>query len=64
MGIFRVLIFMLPCVEKSIARFLAIMFAPEGGAVVNAFRTSLKGRIKIPEVFEQARKNSGLGDNM
>lgn len=53
---------MLPRVEKSIARFLAIMFAPEGGAVVNAFRTSLKGRIKIPEEFEQVRKNSGLGD--
>lgn len=32
---------MLPRVEKSIARFLAVMFAPEGGAVVNAFRTSL-----------------------
>ncbi|MBE7526002.1 hypothetical protein HS096_07060 [candidate division WWE3 bacterium] len=48
--------------EKSIARFLALMFAPEGGAVVKAFRTSLNGRIKIPDEFEQARKNSGLGD--
>jgi hypothetical protein len=49
-------------IEKSIARFLALMFAPEGGAVVKAFRTSLNGRIKIPNEFEQARKNSGLGD--
>ena len=49
-------------IEKSIARFLALMFAPEGGAVVKAFRTSLNGRIKIPDEFEQARKNSGLGD--
>lgn len=49
-------------IEKSIARFLALMFAPEGGAVVKAFRTGLDGRIKIPNEFEQARKNSGLGD--
>jgi hypothetical protein len=27
-------------IEKSIARFLALMFAPEGGTVVKAFRTS------------------------
>lgn len=53
---------MQPRIEKSIARFLAFMFAPEGGAVVKAFRTSLKGRIKIPDELEQARKNSGLGD--
>ncbi len=49
-------------IERPIARFLALMFAPEGGAVVKAFRTSLKGRIKMPDEFELARKNSGLGD--
>lgn len=38
------------------------MFIPEGGAVVRAFRTNLKGRIKMPDEFEQVRKNSGLGD--
>jgi hypothetical protein len=53
---------MLPRIEKSIARFLAIMFAPEGGALVSAFRSNRNGWIKIPEEFERARKNSGLGD--
>jgi hypothetical protein len=50
-------------VEKSIARFLALVFAPEGGALVDIFRSSRNGWIKIPEEFELARKNTGLGDS-
>jgi len=53
---------MQPRIEKSIARFLASVFAPEGGALVDIFRSSRNGWIKLPEEFEQARKNTGLGD--
>jgi len=49
-------------IEKSIARLLAAKFAPECGEVLEAFRSKRDGWIKMPEKFEQARKNCGLGD--
>lgn len=50
-------------VEKSIARLLAMKFAPECGEVLAAFRAKRDGWIKMPEEFEQIRKNCGLGDS-
>lgn len=49
-------------IEKSIARLLAIMLAPESGEVLKAFRAKRDGWIKMPEELEQLRMFSGLGD--
>ena len=49
-------------IEKSIARYLAITLAPECGEIFKTIRSKRNGWIKMPEWFEQSRKNSGLGD--
>lgn len=49
-------------IEKSIARLLAVKLAPECGEVLSLYRAKRDGWIKMPEEFEQIRKNSGLGD--
>lgn len=49
-------------IEKSIARLLAVRLAPECGEVLSLYRAKRDGWIKMPERFEQVRKNSGLGD--
>ncbi len=54
---------MQPRIEKSIARLLAMKFAPECGEVLASFRAKRDGWIKMPEEFELARKNCGLGDS-
>ena len=48
--------------EKSIVRLLAVKFATECGEVLSLYRAKRDGWIKMPEEFEQVRKNSGLGD--
>lgn len=54
--------FMQPHIEKSIARFLAIMLAPECGEIMKAIRAKRNGWIKMPDELELLRNNSGLGD--
>lgn len=49
-------------IEKTIARFLAVLYAPEGGALVHLFRSHGNGWIRMPDELERARRNSGLGD--
>ncbi len=55
-------IYMQSRIEKSIARLLAVKLASECGEVLSLYRAKRDGWIKMPEEFEQARKNSGLGD--
>lgn len=50
-------------IEKSIARFLAIVLAPECGEVFKTLHVKHAGWIKMPEKLELLRKNSGLGDS-
>jgi len=49
-------------IEKSIARYLAIMLATECGEVFKTLRAKKGGWIKMPDKLELVRKNSGLGD--
>lgn len=49
-------------IEKSIARLLAVKFAPECGELLALYRAKRDGWIKMPEEFELIRKNSGLSD--
>lgn len=49
-------------IEKSIARFLTITLTPECGEIFKTLRFKRGSWIKMPEKFEQLRKNSGLGD--
>ncbi|MER0217548.1 MAG: hypothetical protein DU481_15620 [Nitrosomonas sp.] len=49
-------------IEKSVARYLAITLAPECGEIFKTIRAKRNGWIKMPELLEQARKNSGLSD--
>lgn len=55
-------IYMRTRIEKSIARFLAIMLAPECGEIMKTIRAKRNGWIKMPDELELLRKNSGLGD--
>lgn len=54
---------MIPRIEKSLARFLAITLAPECGEVFKTLHVKHAGWIKMPEKLELLRKNSGLGDS-
>lgn len=42
--------------------FLTITLAPECGEIFKTLRVKRGGWIKMPEKFEQSRKNSSLGD--
>lgn len=49
-------------IEKSIARRLAVLLAPECGEVLSDFRIKRDGWVKMPAEIELLRKNLGLGE--
>ncbi|HLP98000.1 MAG TPA: hypothetical protein VK149_06110 [Sideroxyarcus sp.] len=49
-------------VEKSLARRLAVLVAPECGEILSLFRTNRDGWVKMPADIELLRKNLGIGD--
>jgi hypothetical protein len=49
-------------IEKSLARRLAVLAAPECGEVLSEFRFNRDGWVKMPAEFELVRKNSGVGE--
>jgi len=49
-------------VEKSLARRLAVLVAPECGEVLSLFRSNRDGWVKMPAEIELLRKNMGIGE--
>lgn len=49
-------------VEKSLARRLAVLVAPECGEVLSMFRSNRDGWVKMPAHLELIRKNLGIGE--
>lgn len=49
-------------IEKSLVHNITMMLAPECGGILSDFRVQHNGWVKLPDILEQCRKNSGLGD--
>ena len=50
-------------IEKSLARHITVALAPECGGILSDFHQKRDGWVKLPDILEQVRKNSGLGDS-
>lgn len=48
--------------EKSLARRLILLVAPECGEVQSMFRSNRDGWVKMPAEIELLRKNLGIGE--